>query len=56
VATNGLETQGAKDGHPHVIAMVIAKCAGAEYLMSVRGECEWSAERASARCSLDHQQ
>jgi len=37
----GLELKGRKTGHRHVVAMVIAQCAGAEYLVSMLGECEW---------------
>ena len=37
----GLELKGRKTGRPHVIAMVIAKYGGREYLVSMLGECEW---------------
>jgi len=37
----GLELKGRRTGHPHTIAVVIAKYAGAEYLVSMLGECEW---------------
>ena len=37
----GLELKGRRTGHRHVIAVVIAQYAGAEYLVSMLGECEW---------------
>jgi hypothetical protein len=37
----GLELKGRRTGHPRLTAMVIAKYAGAEYLVSMLGECEW---------------
>lgn len=37
----GLELKGRKTGRRHLIAVVIAKHAGEQYLVSMLGECEW---------------
>lgn len=37
----GLEVEGRRTGHPHRIAVVIAKHDGQEYLVSMVGEREW---------------
>jgi hypothetical protein len=37
----GLELKGRRTGRRHVIAVVIAKNPGGQYLVSMLGECEW---------------
>src|SRR5690242_10724490 len=37
----GLELRGRRTGRPHIIAVVIAKYEGRDYLVSMLGECEW---------------
>jgi hypothetical protein len=37
----GLEVTGRRTGRPHTVALVIAGYEGADYLVSMLGECEW---------------
>ena len=37
----GLEVTGRRTGRPHTVALVIAGYEGANYLVSMLGECEW---------------